>query len=396
MFVSSLPITVAGLTDAARITVGTKHTCAVRFDLSVRCWGANSFGQIGTGAKGSSRTPVAIPSLTGASQLSLSRISCGSVGGVSKCWGLFVPGVPGQTEAISASSPQGIAMPAAIRVAAGQLTACAITPATTVVCIGRNDFGALGTGQSGDAPTAAVAVPGLIGVTDLVMRWHGCAVRTGEVWCWGYNASGQAGPSTSSVPVRIPGISNAVEIRVNEQTTCARLADGSVTCWGDNSYNLLGTGFVGAASSMPVTVAGVANATRLEVGENAACVVRTGGSVQCWGALFGPVGATTTPGTVVTVPLPTAATDLAVGTQHACAVGTGGSVSCWYAPFNAPRVAPQTIGGLPPVASIAAHGDRVCVITATTAEVLCWGSNDSGGLGDGTGFYLSPQTVVAP
>jgi alpha-tubulin suppressor-like RCC1 family protein len=47
-------------TNVAMVAAGGNHTCALMKDSSVRCWGDNTFGQVGTGA-GTTTTPVTTP-----------------------------------------------------------------------------------------------------------------------------------------------------------------------------------------------------------------------------------------------------------------------------------------------------------------------------------------------
>jgi len=56
----AMPIAVTGLTDAAQVSLGSRHSCARRTDGTVRCWGFGSTGQLGTGAIGDSFTPVTV------------------------------------------------------------------------------------------------------------------------------------------------------------------------------------------------------------------------------------------------------------------------------------------------------------------------------------------------
>ena len=44
------PTPVAGLTDVTAITAGAAHTCALNTNRTVKCWGNNSEGQVGDGA----------------------------------------------------------------------------------------------------------------------------------------------------------------------------------------------------------------------------------------------------------------------------------------------------------------------------------------------------------
>jgi alpha-tubulin suppressor-like RCC1 family protein len=83
-------------------------------------------------------------------------------------------------------------------------------------------------------------------------------------------------------------------IASNERITCALLPGGTVQCWGYNFNGQLGNGTTDA-SSVPVPVAGITNATMVAPGFSHTCVVLSGGSIQCWGNnAFGQLGNGTT------------------------------------------------------------------------------------------------------
>ena len=57
---ASTPVAVTGLAGAVDITAGTLHSCALKSDGSIACWGNNDYGQLGDGSTTTSGTPVAV------------------------------------------------------------------------------------------------------------------------------------------------------------------------------------------------------------------------------------------------------------------------------------------------------------------------------------------------
>jgi hypothetical protein len=140
-------------------------------------------------------------------------------------------------------------------------------------------------------------VPGLTDAVQVSVGWnHSCALRRSRhVVCWGENASGQLGDGTSEAraePVVVSGLPRGIsEVEAGADVTCAAHASGRVYCWGDNTYQQLGRfhedyednpdGYP-AMSAVPLEVPNLAGVRRLNASERGFCAL-LGRQVVCWG-----------------------------------------------------------------------------------------------------------------
>jgi alpha-tubulin suppressor-like RCC1 family protein len=392
------------------------HGCVVDGGR-VACWGYDHFRQLGHVAKG----------------------SCNGLGcETTACW---VDGVEG-----------------AVAVAAGEGTTCTIDGHGAVTCWGEGHVGQLGpdpTEVCGEdmnmwACTAhPTPIAGLHDVVSIVVDNHACALAgNGEVWCWGANTENQLGSETSErcpgnvgrrppqrggmyrpeppdpgivcsrTPVRVPGVTDAVQLAIGSSHTCALLRDGTVTCWGDNTWGQLGRGpHPGLLPPAPVDgldhIVGIAGGTRTT------CAWQRDGHAWCWGANNeGELAYDTTETcqgvfSCSSTPRPSldGVAEISIGFTHACARKLDGTVVCWgldaegalgsdgHDTCGRARQAcaktPQPVPGITAATSLSVGEQSSCVIDR--GEVRCWGRNVLGGLGDGTTqSRKTPAPIVAP
>jgi alpha-tubulin suppressor-like RCC1 family protein len=211
-----------------------------------------------------------------------------------KCWGNGSFGRLGNNSTSNSNSPVPVSGLTAnmVAVAAGAVHTCALETSGEAKCWGLNGSGRLGDGSTTDRLTP-VTVSGGHTFTSLsthASASHTCGVTTsGAVYCWGSNGLGQLGVSPSSgstTPVLAADLSSgAVEVSVGENHTCARMANGSVQCWGANYYGQLGDNTRTSRSTAAEVVGGATfGASKLSAGVWHTCAVLTSGDVRCWGS----------------------------------------------------------------------------------------------------------------
>jgi hypothetical protein len=330
-------------------------------------------------------------------------------------------------------SPAGAANTTVVQVSALTTHAgCARMSDATVTCSGLNESGELGNGTTnGSLTPVAVENPAgtgsLTGVSQVVTgNFFACALLFGGgVDCWGDNSYGQLGNGTNTsslIPVAVENgqgtgpLSGVVQIAVGKYHACARMADTTVNCWGDNSYyelgdntnqeHLLPNPVLNGAGTGPL-----ANQVWISVSQYDSCSVQSDGSARCWGLnQFGTLGDGTQsprsrPGGVMAASgtgFLAKVKTISASPTHTCALLKTGVVDCWglnsfgqigdgtvttrlrpvavkssRGPGRLVHVTQVTTGGG------SSAGDHSCALLSNRTAV-CWGGNFYGQIGNGT------------
>ena len=251
---------------------------------TVRCWGDNGFGQLGLGDTQDRLAPVTVPGLANVVAIAAGELhTCAlTASGISFCWGFNGSGRLGEGTQNSSPRPIIVRLTNMVGIAGGSSHTCALRSDGAPFCWGANASGQLGVGSTGAlfVPTFvslpnAIAIAGGLGHSCALVSAGG-GILSGEARCWGDNSVGQLGnATTSTTPSLVPQVvknvrtigglggsftiatplGRTVGIATGRRHSCVLLANGGVSCWGDNTSGQLGvnstTSFFSQPSSVP-------------------------------------------------------------------------------------------------------------------------------------------------
>ena len=221
------------------IVAGLDHTCALRADRRVVCWGDNEDGQ--------TNVPASVKGETVQIEADAWHTCTLQSDSTVVCWGGNYNDV-GQTDV--PASVQG----EVVQIAVGSYYTCAVQADRRVVCWGNNLYG---------QTTVPASVQGE--VVQIAAGWyHTCALRADRtVMCWKKN-------KYTSVPASVQG--ETVQIAAGLSYTCAVLADRRVVCWGKNDDG---------QATVPASVQG--ETVQITAGWHHTCAMQADRTVVCWG-----------------------------------------------------------------------------------------------------------------
>ena len=413
---------------AVGISLGELHTCAHLDDGSLVCWGANNYGQVGSG--GNTRqnpSPVSLGSGVTARAVSAGGAHTCAIldNGKVQCWGLNDYGQLGDESAnpLGTSTPVPVTLESqrtATAISSGGRHTCAILDDGSLVCWGRNDGGQLGDGSSTsrDVPVD-VDTGDKTAVAVTTGYYHTCALLDdNSVVCWGSNDFGQIGDETivnKNTPTDVDlGDKAVASIRAGGDTSCALFEDGSVTCWGNNEHGQLGTG-QGLSVLAPQTVdTGDETVTAIDGGLGHSCGLFEDGDgnvkFKCWGGNdSGQLGIGSLPdfhtlNRFNPIHVFSNVTQLSLGTSYSCLILNTDILTCWGENGSGQLGLGDTtdrtyystgvnLGTGKTASAVSAGHEHTCAIL-NDDKIKCWGKGGHGQLGNGADSNQNSPVAV--
>lgn len=377
--------------SVSALDVGEYHACAIVAG-EVICWGDGSNGALGAAGVDlevgdepgelEAQPPVDLADPLATAVVTGTHHSCALAGDGVHCWGQSYQGQCGVYGTGASQNTVDLGARQATRLRSTGNHVCVVASSDEVLCWGRNDYFQLGlddtddrgddVGEMGDGLTA-VALGGGV-VLDLCAGFDfTCALLSESdvrhVRCWGHNDAGQVGvdPALDDViPVaeapKLLEAENVEALSCGRFHVCARTAEGALRCWGQNVYGQLAQGTSTTSEHAPVS-AQLGSFAVLDVaaGGHHTCAVLEHTSslarvMKCWGANgYGQLGLDSD--------------DPGVGTM---ASEIGNALAAVALP-----------AGFVPLRVHASYG-TTCVVS-DAQRALCFGGNEAGLLGQGTG-----------
>ncbi|MEI8083411.1 MAG: Ig-like domain-containing protein, partial [Actinomycetes bacterium] len=405
-----------GQVKAVQVASGLGHSCAVMSDATVRCWGDNSYGQLGDGSTRSSSLPVRVQGLDDVKTVTLgAHHSCALMNdGSLQCWGDNSYAQLGTGDTNGSLTPRASLVVGTNlqSVSAGGDHTCGLDASGATLCWGRSDNYELGDGTASRTVSRSDGylrgTCSSAGSSQQVTGSYRVGSGSYGYRYGGYDGNGNYNPGRgywyssyktyytyaytyysscpfSASPVR-PSVSAASQLSSGTNKTCVVTQAGGVNCWGSSF------------GSTPTAVSGVSGASRVATGDAHACAVEPTGTVKCWGRnALGQLGngssldsdTGTTAFAVVGI---SNASDIVAQSNGSCAVLSTGRVVCWgdnissqlgTASVSGSSPVPWLASGVAGLSQIAAGSNHSCVVQSG-GGVICWGAGSAGQLGNGT------------
>ncbi|MBL7544549.1 MAG: protein kinase [Bdellovibrionaceae bacterium] len=232
------------------LQIGLFHSCGITKtqkddaeQRTLKCWGDNSYGQIGDPTQQNAATPTTVDPNTQYQKISVGLYhTCGlTIEGTAKCWGRGDFSQLGLPHIKSSKVPLIVDAKLKFKaIASGAYHTCGLLENDTLRCWGRSDFGQVGSGQ--------ISFQGIIQNIDIQTRYkqialgefHSCGITIDDkLKCWGKNDFGQLGVGHQESLVSPTLISDTIKfskVKLGKFHTCGRTLTNDLLCWGRNNY----------------------------------------------------------------------------------------------------------------------------------------------------------------
>ncbi len=442
--------TTGGPGFASQISSGTLHTCELRTDDSIWCWGWGNQGQLGsfeTNPQIETGVPTRVPSAEAWKQVSAGGPSTCAVArdGTLWCWGMWGDAQVLVTRPQQIGSDTNWAFVSSGGGATSRGFACGLRTDGTLSCFGAGMRGQLGSNVTAADGTFTVGTPGEWAQVDAAGAFACGVKKDGSLWCWGASTAfvSADGGFGSDIPVRIGTASDWKLIAAGETSACGLKTSGSLWCWafspvvfngmpteiapgevfesldvnthlcavkpdgtawciGNNNFGQVGDGVAGTRVQFS-QVGAASDWAGISTGGAHTCGVRDDGTRWCWGQNgqgqlgLGMVGSKRTPVEVREAgPWSTAA---AGDLEAACAVKADGSLWCWglqagsQSAFGSRARTPARIGVDSNWARVDVGHSHRCALRSDQT-LWCWGLSNSGALGVGADNVRADPTQL--
>jgi len=209
--------------DWAMVSTGGDHTCGLKTDNTLWCWGEGGHGQLGNGREGSvfEDAPIKVGTDLWSYVTAASSHTCA----IKKpnetlwCWGANFFDELGDGSYRQKTIPTSVAEATAAwsLVDAGAGFTCGTKKTDGILnCWGSDTWGQIGDGEGMSVGTLKKVKEGTGWTYISSGRTHACGIITdGSLWCWGSNVYGELGdgdkPNKKEVPV---GVEIMLEMRI--------------------------------------------------------------------------------------------------------------------------------------------------------------------------------------
>lgn len=233
-----------------KLEIGLFHSCGitkVKKDeqdwMALKCWGDNSYGQIGDPTQQNIATPTTVDPNTQYRSISVGLYhTCGiTLDGLGKCWGRGDFAQLGLPHIKSSKVPLTVDPHARFKtISSGAYHTCGLLTNDTLRCWGRNDFGQLGSGNIHYQGSVQNIDPHTKYKKIALGDYHTCAIDSADqIKCWGKNDFGQIGVGNQEPTVTPTLVKSKIKfktVKAGKFHTCAMTFQNDLYCWGRNNY----------------------------------------------------------------------------------------------------------------------------------------------------------------